>query len=48
MMRVYGWLTDSIEDDPEEGMTEPGKNVYLKCFTKYMQHKDKVRELKGA
>jgi hypothetical protein len=48
MMRVYGWLAESVEEDPEAGMTQQGELVYLDYFSKYIQHKAKVRELKGA
>lgn len=48
MMSLYGWLADRVEEDPEDGMTQQGELVYLDYFSKYIQHKAKVRELKGA
>ncbi|MEF3306658.1 hypothetical protein [Paenibacillus sp. GYB003] len=48
LMNLYGILTDSIEDDPEEGMSTPGERRYLRYFSKYVHHQSKVRELKGA
>ena len=49
LMSLYGILTDSIEDDAEEGMSKQGENRYLRYFSKYVHHQSKVRELqKGA
>ena len=49
MFSRYAKLTESVKEDPKDGMTERGELVYLDYYLKMMHHESMLKEMgKGA